>query len=54
MDRKYPKGGQTVADLIQRRVCKYGDESGTRTWKREDSAEKKSEFFCARVYKLTN
>ena len=27
-DLKYPKEGQTVADLLQRRVCKYGDGSG--------------------------
>ena len=23
-----PKEGETVADLVQRRVCKYGDDSG--------------------------
>ena len=28
MDLKYPKQSQTLADLLQRRVCKYGDESG--------------------------
>ena len=28
MDLKYPKQSETLADLLQRRVCKYGDESG--------------------------
>jgi len=51
-DLKYPKGGQTMADLIQRQVCKYGDESGTRTWKRRDAALKKVEFFRSHLCKL--
>ena len=64
------QSGQTVADLLQRRCCKYGDDSGmifvlvqtfiqklilipgTRTCKRKDSAERKSEFYGARLYKL--
>ena len=28
MDLKYPKQSETLGDLLQRRVCKYGDESG--------------------------
>lgn len=27
----YPKECQTLADILQRRVAKYGDETGTRT-----------------------
>jgi len=43
--------GET-ADLLQRRVCKYGDNSGTRTWKRKDSAEKIVEHFQSTLCKL--
>ena len=49
---KLLQDGQTVSDLIQRLVCKHGDESGSRTWRRKDSAVDKVEHFRARVYQL--
>jgi len=51
-DLKYPVNGQTIADLIQRLVCKHGDQSGTRTWRRKDNAVNKVEFFKAKVFDL--
>lgn len=51
-DLKYPKAGETVADLLQRSVASYGDNSGTRTWKRKDTAEKKIEGFYSKLGRL--
>ena len=44
---KYPKGAEFVADLLQTVVAKYGDKSGTRTWSKAASAEKKRDAFFA-------
>jgi len=43
---------ETVADILQRKAAKYGDSSGTRTWKRRDSAEKKVNSYYARLGRL--
>ena len=37
----YPKETQTVADILQRRFAKYGDDSGTKTHTRKETAQTK-------------
>ena len=49
---RYPPEGQTVADLIQRLVCKYGDKSGTKTWKKKEPALAKVSYFCDKTFRL--
>eukprot|EP00092_Neocalanus_flemingeri_P087963 GFUD01111089.1.p1 GENE.GFUD01111089.1~~GFUD01111089.1.p1 ORF type:complete len:578 (+),score=143.83 GFUD01111089.1:34-1767(+) len=49
---KYPKEGETTADLLQRGFAKYGDSTGTRTWKKAATAAKKLEVYYSTVGRL--
>ena len=49
---QYPKGGATVADILQRHAALYGDQSGTKTWSRKDTAEKKMQAYFCKLGKL--
>ena len=52
IDQIISQEGETVADILQRHVAKYGDNSGTRTWKRKDNAEKKMEAYFSKLGKM--
>ena len=44
-DLRYTKAAQTMCDIIQRRFAKYGDNNGTRTnGKKETAATKISKY----------
>ena len=41
------QGAQTVADIWQRKFARYGDDSGTRTYKKKETADAKYKRYLA-------
>jgi len=51
-DLKYPKEASTLADILQRQVAKYGDETGSRCFGTKGKAQTKFSSFMAGLGKV--
>ena len=49
MFNHYDQGADAACDLLPRLFGKYGDNSGTRTFKKTASAEKKIEYYFTKL-----
>jgi len=52
-DLKYPKGAETMSDLLQHNWAKYGDLAGTRTLESKGTAKKKRDFYYSTIGRIT-